>query len=95
MGFILQNENIERVNYSPRELEIFELLPKNGSHINSSDIVKEYWKGKTNIPRHSRIVVMDGLRSLIDKVNDNKESFVVKKGPRRGPHGITAWIEKR
>lgn len=83
------------MKYSPRELEIFRLLPKDSSHINSSDLVMKYWKGKLNRPRNDRIVVMDGLRSLIEKVNDNKESFVVKKGPRRGPHGITAWVEKR
>lgn len=95
MGFTLQNEDIERVNYSPRELEIFGLLPKNGSHINSSDIVDKYWKGKTDIPYYHRIVVMDGLRSLIRKVNHNKEDFMIKTGPSRGPHGLTAWIEKR
>ena len=95
MGFTLQNEDVERVKYSPRELEIFRIIPKDSSQISSSDIVDKYWRGKLDKPYYYRIVVMDGLRSLIRKINHNKENFVVKTGPSRGPHGLLAWIEKR
>jgi hypothetical protein len=84
------------VKYSERELEVFNIIKQHSSRIHSSDLTAKFWKGKPNKPPiNYHQVVMGVLTTLIKKVNHNKESFVVKKSPSRGPHGITAWIEKR
>lgn len=87
----LKETNI--VRYSPMEKVLFKLLQKR-SVATTDWLTEQAYKilGRTP-PRSSRIVIAGALRSLIDKIEKNREPFKIIKGPAAGPHSTEFRIE--
>ena len=76
------------VPYSKKEKEAFALLSRKGQ--TTSRLVERMELGEEMFAGNS---LVGTLNTLARKVVINKESFVVKKSKRQGPHPIFHWIE--
>jgi hypothetical protein len=81
------------VNYSRGERQLFELLPKDGTKISSTDLTasrEKRYKWDIDNPRNAVSVTMT---SLMQKIVRNREPFRLRKTPQRGPYPVEFWIE--
>lgn len=83
-----------KIPYSDGEQKLLDLIPKNGSRINTEEItLKRY--AKEGEPFNARAIIRATLTQLIRKVDQNREPFRIRKGKRSGPWPIEVWTEKR
>jgi hypothetical protein len=80
--------------YSARERSVFKLLPKDGKRITTNQLVKLYYKNDSR-QLNANANIVGVIRSLIRKVDVNKEPFRIQKSARAGPHPLEYWLEKR
>lgn len=84
-----------RVNYSPTEQVVFDLLPfgqKNA--INADDLIpRVYLPGER--PFNAQGSVSAALRSLARKIEHNEEPFRLCRSQQAGPRQIAWWLERR
>jgi hypothetical protein len=92
LAFTLSGDGKRKIKYSPRERAIFMLLPQNGKSINTHSLIDRYYKKKA--PVNARMCIIGAMRSLISKVQRNREPFRIKKSDRSGPHPMEFWVEK-
>lgn len=84
------------VRYSKKEQTLFKLLPQDGKRITSVKLLKGLArKANGSLPFHARTSLVGAMRSLIEKVDRNREPFRVKKSDRAGPNPIEFWLEGR
>jgi hypothetical protein len=83
----------KKVRYSPSERRLFDVLPKNGEPLSSTEIIEKVY-GRKKRPYNARQVVVGTLVRLQDKLKVNHEDFRIKRSERRGPHPIEFRIEK-
>lgn len=83
----------EKVNYSSMERKLYALIPKDGTPINTLKLMKKYYGN--DVPFNGRIIVTGMMRSLIAKVERNKEPFVITKSARNGPNPIEFQVKRR
>lgn len=82
------------VRYSNQERVIFDALPKDGSRISSLELIgRVYKRGQT--PFHARTIVVGCARSLLKKIEHNKEPFRLAKTKPAGPTPVQFWLEPR
>lgn len=89
------NLTVTKKPYSKTERALFKMIPKDGDKISSAKMVamkKRIDDWGVTFPRNNVTVTM---RSLMAKVRHNKEGFVIRQSPRRGPHPVEYWIEER
>jgi hypothetical protein len=80
-----------KVGYSPLELRILEVIPKDGSHINTLEIAgKAYDYGAA--PRFARQSILHSINSLIQKSDENKEEWEIFRSVSKP---IYYWIGLR
>jgi hypothetical protein len=73
------------VGYSPSERLVFKILNRRSLPTPSTIIVGSFYKEKgSSVPYNSRQIVMGSLRSLVKKLEANKEEFRVKRIKREG-----------
>lgn len=84
----------DKIKYSPSEVRVFDILAKTKEPATSEDVAdKMYAKGKA--PYHAVRVAMMTLKSLAQKIHENKEPFVLKQSARKGPYPVHFWLERR
>lgn len=88
-GFTLRSD--PKVNYSETEAAIMSLLGRRP--LSSVEIARRHYNGSG--PYHGQKIVSGLLRSLVDKVDHNREAFRVAHTKRRGPHPMSFWLEER
>ncbi len=77
--------------YSPKDSELFRLIPKGNKRIDSTALADRYYNGK--VPFNGRQCVMAGVRTLRAKIRYYREPFRLMISPRRGPWPVEVWIE--
>lgn len=85
----------QRVSYSPSEVSLLKLLPDDGRRVSSEELTRHHYRGERSRPFHARKAVVAVMSSLIVKVKQNREPFIIKRTDRSGPHPIQFWKEKR
>lgn len=87
----------ERARYSLLEQELFNALPQNGDTINTKDLVyARLKKGHWDV-RYPRNIVATVMQKLIEKVELNKEPFVIKQAQQSGVRRKESiyWLEAK
>ena len=79
-------------NYTAREQALIDLLPKDGSPVTSSSLVKQYYGDE--IPINGPKIVIDRLRQIMKKTEYYDDDFRIKKSPRAGPNPLSFHIER-
>jgi hypothetical protein len=88
--------NNGNVPYSERERSVFKLLPKDGKRISTIQLAKRYYKKPEDELHQNAYVIITGvLRSLIWKMEKNKDPLRIMKSAQAGPHPLKFWLEKR
>ena len=83
----------EYQNYSKSEQKLFDLMPKDGVKISSIDLTeKRRKKWKWNI-EHGRNAVSVTMGSLMRKIDNNREPFILLKSEQKGPYPLEFWLE--
>lgn len=72
------------VKYSPQESKLLDLLA-HGNITTSDELAEQLYDGE-QAPYHARSSVTSILRTLIDKIDHNKEPFIISKTRPSGPH---------
>jgi hypothetical protein len=81
-----------KYRYSEKEKQMFEFLSK--KPIDSATLVQAFYaKHRGNKPVNAAVALNGTMRSLMNKVEMNKEKFRIHKSDRRGPHPVEYWIE--
>lgn len=80
--------------YSKSERLLFKFVPKSGAKITSEELVRRRKEAENWSIANPRNVVITQMRSLIEKIDGNREPFRLKKSPQLGPYPIEYWIEK-
>src|SRR6187455_2187870 len=85
-----------RTKYSAAEKMMFDLIPKDGTKIRSSDLVhKRLMHGEWDVANPQNIITVT-MNNLIRKISTNGEKFkVMKDGKRVGHHVVEYYVEKR
>lgn len=78
-----ETENKRKLKYSHMELKLLELLAK-GSIVSSDELVEKVYDG--NAPFAARHSVTAVMRSLIRKIEFNREPFTITKSKLNGPY---------
>lgn len=82
------------VDYSPSEIQLFNMVPKDGSKITSKRLVEikvKKFKWDIDNPTNALWVTMD---SLIKKIKKNRQGFRLMRSEKSGPHSQKYWIER-
>lgn len=74
----------KKINYSPMEQEVIDLL-SHGSIMTSEELVKKLYVNR-ELPYYARESVTTCLRELIKKLKHNKEAFTITKTQPGGPY---------
>lgn len=83
MAFTLNGE--AKLKYSPSERLVFEILGRKLLPVPSTAIVYQFYKAKKQqAPYNSRAIVMGSCRSLVQKIEINKEPFTIKRIKHQG-----------
>jgi hypothetical protein len=83
-----------RVNYSKSEIQLFKMIPQDGTKISSKTLVKlkkRKYKWDIANPLNALWVTMD---SLMKKIVKNKETFRIRRSEKKGPYPQFFWIER-
>jgi hypothetical protein len=80
------------ISYSPQERRALAALPPTGAKVTTSDLARAIYDGGTP-PFHAAASVTSVLRTLIRKVEANREDFRIRKSKRIGPSEIQYWRE--
>ena len=80
--------------YSKRERSVFKLLPKDGKRISTKQLAAKFY-GHDDLHQNANVVIIGVMRSLIWKMEKNKEPLRIMKSARAGPHPLEFWLEKR
>jgi hypothetical protein len=94
----LQDANVDRLPYTAKEKEIFDLMArarKRNRAIDSTEIMKTVYRGQTRLPKNARIIVGGLLNTLKRKMDRNRERYVLAKSGRRGPHPMSWELRPR
>lgn len=78
-----------KVEYSPTERRLLELLRKHRRALTTAELVDLYYTAPGGKPWHAAIVINTALRSLIDKAAHNGEPFIVQRERPPGRRGST------
>jgi hypothetical protein len=82
--------------YSIRERSVFKLLPKDGKRISTKKLAQRFYKKNENdLHQNANVVIIGVMRSLMWKMEKNKEPLRIMKSARAGPHPLEFWLEKR
>lgn len=83
------------VRYSDKEKAVFALLRRHGNRpVDTIKLLHSYYDGRP-VPFNGQVALNGTIRSLVTKVERNKEPFRIRKSERRGPHPMEYWIEKK
>ena len=84
--------NPRAIRYSKGEQRVFEVLPKDGTKLDTVELTDRVY-GRKQRPYNARQSILGTLKSLAAKAKRNKEAFTLNKSERTGPHPIQFWIE--
>jgi hypothetical protein len=74
-----------KLRYSLSERLVFQIIGRKPLPVSSSAVVAQYYKAKdVEPPYNCRPIVMGALRSLVRKVEINKEPFTIKRIKHQG-----------
>lgn len=76
---------------SSREEQLYALL--SSRPLSSADLIKQYYGPKP--PANARTIVVGRLRGIAEKLDRARDPVRLRKSPRKGPHPIEFWVEKR
>jgi hypothetical protein len=79
--------------YSPTEFKLLKMIPKDGKRTTTEKLMHRFYYGRVT-PRHGRVYIANSMRSLIDQVIANKETFRIKRTPKGGQRKIEYWYVK-
>lgn len=83
--------NGQEVAFSQKELDLLDLLPKNGDRITSVELVEKYYG--IDPPINARVIVVGRLRGIATKAKRSGLDWKLKKSKRAGPNPQSFWIE--
>lgn len=93
MGYMLA-VNGSRARYSRNERRLFEFLPKDGTRISTITLGQRLAR-KPDGPFYARQVALSAVKSLMRKIDKNKEPFRLRATRARGPVPLEFWLEPR
>jgi hypothetical protein len=86
----------ESTPYSKSEREMFQLMPKDGTKVSTKELAEMRQKVRRDRPiEHGRPAVNVIMTSLMNKIKDNKQSFVLRKSKPKGPYPVSFWLEPK
>jgi hypothetical protein len=80
------------IPYSKGEMMLFKMLPKDGSRITSEQLASAKQKKSEFEITYPRNSIASTMKSLMMKIEKNREPFRVVKTQQRGPHPTQFWI---
>lgn len=80
----IKRTEIKKVSYSTMEQQVIDLL-SHGSIMTSKELVKQIYDGR-DVPYYARASVTKCLSGLIEKLEYNKEAFMITKTKPGGPY---------
>lgn len=80
------------VRFSQRELDLLDMLPKDGSKITSLELVKKYYED--DVPPNARVIIIGRLKNIGDKAERLSLPWRLQKSERAGPRPQSFWIEQ-
>lgn len=81
--------------YSATEQHLLALLPENGHRISTTALAKAHYGTGMAGRKSPQQTVSWTLRSLAQKVKENKENFTVCSTKHAGPYEMEHWIERK
>ncbi len=93
MEFSLKEGNAATSPYSKMERQVFAALSPQKQ--DSKTITKTVYQSIRRKPEFARGVIIGTLRGLSRRMIKNKEPFVIKESPARGPHPKEFWLEAK
>jgi hypothetical protein len=84
---------LDRIEYSPMEIEILKAIPEDGRMINIYELIDIVYKGDE--PRFPRQSILTCANSLINKSDENNEPWEIFKSKPRGSQPSYFWRKKR
>jgi hypothetical protein len=78
------------IKYSPTEERLLELIPRDGQQVDTHVLVDQFYKNRKK-PFHAYVYIGNAMRTLVKKVNRNRESFKLKRTKNERP--VQYWIE--
>jgi hypothetical protein len=83
-----------KIRYSPLEQRILDLLPKDGTKINTLELTGMVYR-PGEAPLNARQTVMHGANKLILKSDENEEPWEIFKSSSKGAQPAYFWISDR
>jgi hypothetical protein len=88
-----QPKNPIDYRFSQSEIKLLNLLPQDGTKINTLELTKKFYSDRQVLPEYARIAIGGLIRALVDKTYDFKRGFRVMRSERQGPKPILIWME--
>jgi hypothetical protein len=88
-----QPKNSTDYRFSQSEIKLLNLLPQDGTKINTLELTKKFYSDRRVLPEYARIAIGGLIRALVDKTYDFKRGFRVMRSERQGPKPILVWME--
>jgi hypothetical protein len=82
------------IKYSPLERRILELIPEDGTKINTMELTSKVYK-PGEAPFSARQTVLHSANKLILKSDENNEPWEIFKSKPRGSQSVYFWKEPR
>jgi len=79
--------------FSPSEVRLLNLLPQDGTKIDTLELTRKFYSDREAIPVYARITIGGLIRALVDKTYDFRRGFRVMRSERQGPKPILIWLE--
>jgi len=95
MNMMIRRRQHYRRRYSASEQAMLDMLPLDGSRITTADMAARVYRGQHDLPMDLQNNLTTKLRRLIQKVDHNREDFIIKKSKQLGPYPQEVWVEKR
>lgn len=93
MAFILSADAEAKIRYSKSEKLLFECLAKAQQPVTTLELVAGIYRQRR--PINARQSVLTIAKSLMMKVDKNKEAFRILRSEQIGPRPISFWIEPK
>jgi len=88
------SSSVNKIEYSPTEKSLLDLLPPGGKAISSEELVDRHYSGDEK-PFNARQSIVTTMTSLIKKVEHNREPYRIIKAKRSGPYPMEYKKVKR
>jgi len=82
------------VKFSSLEQRLLDLLPADGSRVDTNTLVQRYYANVAPEPLNARTIVVGRLKGIAAKAERAGLPFRIRRSERAGPHPLQFWRER-